>query len=551
MADREAIFRTVAVCAICALFLPSWVFGLAESTHTQGSNVWALQGLGFTGQGLNVGLVAAGNALTTHQAFRDANDQPHAFAFDFTGENTTWTTNHDTWMAGIVVSRGSPQKPDYIGVAPGADIYSAKVTAGVTGPDDPNRVVSFTWVENALEGLVNQHNCRVIVTGIAFDPSQVAPDGLSNFTLLYDYYAFVYDIIFANAAGNDPEWIVVFGDCYNGITTGGLVLNDPANEYVYRKVGSKSGSGPTDDGRRKPELTGPSQNQTMPHGTSDTDWYTWTSAGGETSFSAPHTAGVAASLLSFADTTAELDDGRCEVIKAVMINSAFPNVLDRAGNPTNPANPNNVWHQQRGYGRVDALRAYQILAANRIEHDQVVVAEKGWAYAEMTKNYEQHYYYITGRCNHRLVLTITWSRQVTKDVHGTYRDETAPRFNLDLTIKDPNGQPLFNETGTLDNLEKVDLVLPRDGIYEIAVKNTTSKKRNYALAFELLAPLVADFNLDYVVNYADLAVLADQWLQEGAYLKSDLWPDDKVDLLDYTVLAGNWLLRDARYCQQD
>jgi hypothetical protein len=288
----------------------------------------------------------------------------------------------------------------------------------------------------------------------------------------------------------------------------------------------------------------------MPSSGGDTSWYEWTSSGGHTSLSTPHTAGVAALLLGLADDSSEPNDGHNEVIKAVIVNSTFPNIKDKDGNPTNPADPNNTWHSDRGYGRIDALRAYQLLNTAAISEGVETTQEKGWAYTTMTKNYEEDSYLIYGEKNERLVLTVTWNRLVSK-VSGNYTEESAPKFNLDVTIKDPNDETIFSETETLDNLEKVDLLLPCDGVYEVVVENTTTKKdRSYALAFEVLAPIPGDFYpADYIVDYSDMATVAQQWLLEGENLEADLFNDDNniVNLLDFAEFASHWLETDTRY----
>jgi hypothetical protein len=57
-----------------------------------------------------------------------------------------------------------------------------------------------------------------------------------------------------------------------------------------------------------------------------------------------------------------------------------------------------------------------------------------------------------------------------------------------------------------------------------------------------LAKPVGDFNNDCVVDYADLDVLAQQWLETAPpALSADLSGDNKVDLNDYALLAGMWL----------
>ncbi|GAF70802.1 unnamed protein product, partial [marine sediment metagenome] len=407
--------------------------------------------------------------------------------------------SHDTWMAGITASAGGSSHLNDIGVAPGADIHSARVADNNDGVSNIDLIAAL----DGPNGLITKHDCRVIMTGFVLPGD---PDGQSYWTKMYDYYAYQYDVVFANAAGNNNLQISVHGDAYNGITTGGL---DVTQDDEYGQVGSVSGSGLTSDGRRKPDVVAPSQNQTMPSGGSDTSWYEWTSSGGHTSLSTPHTAGVAALLLGLADDSSEPDDGHNEVIKAVIVNSTFPNIKDKSGNLTDPADPNNTWHPDRGYGRLDALRAYQLLNTAAISEGVETTQEKGWAYTTMTKNYEEDSYLIYGEKNERFVLTVTWNRLITESAPGVYNEENAPKFNLDLTIKDPSDETIFSETETLDNLEKVDLLLSSDGVYEVVLKNSTKKDRSYALAFELLSPIPGDFYpADYIVDYSDMATVA-------------------------------------------
>ena len=163
----------------------------------------------------------------------------------------------------------------------------------------------------------------------------------------------------------------------------------------------------------------------------------------------------------------------------------------------------------------------------------------------MTDSNEEDSYRIYGEKNERLVLTVTWNRLIDSN----YTEET-PKFNLDLTIKDPNSQTIFSETDTLNNLIKVDLLLPKDGVYEIILKNTTTKSRSYALAFELLSPIPGDFYpADYIVDYNDMATFTEQWLLEGESLEADLFNDGIVNLSDFAEFANHWLQTDSRYYQ--
>lgn len=548
-------FCVIAAAGLCLCTVAPKAYGLAESVGPDGSNAKAVNSLyGETGQDINVGFISGGwdpinniwvgGLYTEHEAFNDT--EPHAFEINVPGGPSLVTSWHDTAMAGIINSRGGVERPNYKGVAYGADVYYARVVGTGTLEQD--------HFESALDILKGApHNCRTFLFGFA---TEAAANGSSTLTKIVDYYAYEYDLIFAIAAGNVPDEILAMGDAYNGITTSSLSFSGTAYN-IYRRVDPGSSTGTTEDGRRKPDVSTPMQWQTCPWynytDPCESDWMNVGAYGeGATSWAVPHAAGVAALLLGLANDTAEPNDGHNEVIKAAIVNSTFPNINDRDNNSTNPADPNNVWHPHRGYGRIDALRAYELLNTDQISPDVNTTQQKGWAYATMTTNYEQHSYFTLGSKNHRLVLTVTWNRRISK-LGSTYTEESSPKFNLDLTIEEPSGQILFSETDTLNNLEKVDIVLPIDGMYEIILENTTTKKdRSYALAFELLPPIPGDFApLDYIVDYVDLARLKQEWLLTIPDLEADLVSDDNtVDMKDFTAFANHWLEIEPAYYQQ-
>jgi hypothetical protein len=519
-------------------------YGLEESTGPGGSNCVAVHQLGDTGEGVNVGLILARNVLTTHEAFKDANNNTHAFNYDFSGSGVG-IISHDTQLAGIVASRGGVAFPNDIGAAPGANLYCARVS-------DINNSVSIVWIDNALNEFINSQNCRVIVTGFEFPTSSITPNGDSSWTMLYDYYAYQHDdVVFTNAAGNQNTTVTVFGDAYNDITTGGLRLNDLSNPYEYRMTGSSSGSGPTVDGRRKPEITAPSQSQTVPTAASDTSWTTVGSTGGETSWSVPHTAGVAALLLELADTTSGPNDNKSVVIKAVMANSAMPNVNSKTGISTNPADPNNTWQADRGYGRIDALRAYQLLDTNEIEPGTVITQDRGWGYGLLARNLSNIYtIHISQRC--RLIATTTWHRKITGSYSTGYSGTLA---NIDMIVSPLNdSNAIFNRTlfgyDTSDNLLKCDLPILTPGDYTIKIVNnsTTFDTTAYGFAFELHPIMPADLPpIDYVVDYEDLSTLTADWLSDISPLDSLLAPNGIIDFADFAIVGQDWMQIDPLY----
>ncbi len=416
----------------------------------------------------------------------------------------------------------------------------------------------------AIKELVEApQNCRVIMTVI----QDTNTSENSFLPLLYDYYAYTYNVVFANAAGNNISSSYPFdtpltnpGAAYNGITTGGLITT--SSTAVYDKIGSLSLAGPTADGRQKPDVCAPSPLQTAPAYSSDTAWATTPgSTQGYTSYAVPHTAGVAAVLLSYADSTAIVNDGRNEVIRAVIVNAAFANILDKAGNPTiTPADADWPWQTDRGYGRLDALRAFETLSAPQITPGLLTSNHRGWRYDILSAG-EVDSYPITGVVNERLVVTLTWNRRVAlEDKNGPGKNVIQPGeltgylANLSLEIRDPGGVVVSPVPSTVDNLEKVDLLLAKTGTYEIRIVNQSpSEYAGYGLAFEILPPLAGDVHVDYVVNTLDAVALAEHWLSSGcdnsaaACFAYNLSGNARIDLADFAVLAENWLATDARY----
>jgi hypothetical protein len=142
---------------VCVLSHPD-VFALTASIGPNGCNAQAVHALGFTGQGVSVGVLSQAHCRVSHEAFfdKDGLGNPtgtsHAHYFDATNDTVFpyepfW---HDTAMAGIVGSRGGKNYPVEIGVAPGAEIYSVKITK-VVSATDPNRLINPTWVQTGLE----------------------------------------------------------------------------------------------------------------------------------------------------------------------------------------------------------------------------------------------------------------------------------------------------------------------------------------------------------------------------------------------------------------
>ncbi len=514
--------RFVLIVLIAVLSVNSIVFALSGSTGPGGSNAIAARDLGYDGSGVNIGLISAGNPLDTHLAFGSRVENVDTLS-------GIEISNHDTWMAGIAASQGTATHPDDIGVAPGAFIYAAAVEY-------------VNYIKYTLEELIepeNSRQCRVIMTGIQWDSDGTGQD---SYVLAYDYYAEEFNVIFANPAGNYQTGftnIEAPGDAFNGITVGGLNVTDP-DEYL--QVGSISLWGPTQDGRNKPDVVAPSEDQTIPTNTGIDNWYTFGGTTGATSFSTPHVAGIAALMLDMADDTPTLDDNQNVVIKAVIVNSTFSNIKDKYGNSTT----GQVFDNYRGYGRVDALKAMQTLSAPQLVPGAVSNELSGWAF-ETLKNYKTDNYYITLDKNERLVITACWNRDIQKSGSSFY-DEYAPKFNIDMTIKDPSGQAIYSESDTVNNLVKTEILADSTGTYQITLKNTTYKSRSYGFAFEIVEPIPGDLEpINYILDIEDFSAFAANWLNPAADERFDLAGDEQVNWPDFAVIAKHWLTYNPEY----
>lgn len=461
-----------ALAAVIACLLSANAWPLVESVGSNGINARSVHAQNITGKGINIGMLSSGNARAAHEAFVLPNGQRTVFNHDFSGKGVSFTS-HDTQIAGIILSRGGAECTGCKGVAPDARLHSARISDGA---------ISASTIERALRELIVNRNCRVIVTGVQLPGASAKPDGTSVWAKLYDYYAGRYDVLFANAAGNGESAVTVFGDGFNGITTGGLALDEQGR---WRISGSISNPGPTVDGRRKPELMAPAHRLMLPAASGDAAWAAAGSPRGETSYAAPHTAGAAALLMQRAEQTETPFDNKSLTLKAILVNTADPNLLDKANTPTYPHEI--VWHPHRGCGRLNARRALDLLNAGRILPETTLSVASGWAYESIGAN-ERTTYRILAHKGQRLTVTLTWHRKLFR-IGTLLFVEESPRFDLRLEIRAPDGAILFSEAGDNNNLRKTALTIPEDGRYAVILHNHTDQpNRTYALAFERIDP---------------------------------------------------------------
>jgi subtilisin family serine protease len=257
-------------------------------------NVWHD---GYTGEGIGLAVLDTGIDLG-HPDFRGR----IAGVADFTGEGVSDLNGHGTHVAGIACGDGYAHGGKYIGVAPRAQLYVAKVL-------DRQGLAFMSDVMAGIDWVVKQ-NVQVMNLSLSGPPSGDGTDALSETCDLVVERGFVICCAAGNS-GPRPGSIGAPGCARQVITVGASTDEDTVLEASSR--------GPTTDGRVKPDLLFPGSGIVSCRAR-DTSLgepldLAYTQASG-TSMATPHAAGVAALLL-------EADPGLTPAeIKQLMMNTA-------------------------------------------------------------------------------------------------------------------------------------------------------------------------------------------------------------------------------------
>ncbi len=314
-------------------------------------------------------------------------------------------------------------------------------------------------------GLSLLNPTRVVNQSFAFglsDESTVDPK--------YDDYAANNNTIFASAVGNGGA-VLPPGTGYNCIAVG-----------VY---GTSSGTGPTADGRCKPDITAPDLAD---------------APSSANSYSIPYVAGAAAILVQAANrrdggsnTNAA---GDLRTIKALLLNGAVkPNgwtngtatPLD-ARYGAGMVNVFNSWQQLKGgqHAFVESTTVSSGSAHPPGSNNNNEPALAGWDYntnsTTPTSDTVKHYYFnLAGDKAFTLTATLVWNKQ-----NGA---TTINNLNLFL-YNAANSNFVTCSTSMVDNVEHIFLPTLPAGRYDLQVLKSgsvtqVSQSETYALAFEI------------------------------------------------------------------
>ncbi len=286
--------------------------------HLQAPQVWDE---GFKGTGIKVAVVDTG-IDETHPDFAGRIKATAAF---IGGESATDDNGHGTHVASTAAGSGAKSNGKYVGVAPEADLYIAKVL-------DARGSGSMSGVMAGIEWAVLEQHVQVINLSLGGSTNCDGTDALST---LCDEAVLQAGVVMCVAAGNAGPGSQTIGSpgCARYVITVGAIDD---NDHIARF----SSRGPTADGRVKPDIVYPGVGIVAARaagttlGTVIEEGYV--SSDG-TSMATPHAAGVAALMLQAnPDLTAE--QVKNQMLAAGINLGALPN--------------------EQGVGRGDAYRAY-------------------------------------------------------------------------------------------------------------------------------------------------------------------------------------------------
>ena len=413
---------------------------------------------GLTGAGVRVLVYDAGTATPSHPDL----------AGRLTIGDSSGTGTHASHVAGTVAGSGAASSGTFRGQAPAAHIvaYGFEVAGGLqpgflyTDPGD---------LEADYNQAINTHSAHISNNSIG---SNVESNGY-NCAWQGDYgvTASLIDAIVRGslgspmrivwAGGNERQGsrcnveghgqfysIAPPGSAKNHITVGALNSNDDS-------MTSFSSWGPTDDGRIKPDISGPGCQSNGDSGVTSMNGSSGYTVMCGTSMASPAVAGVSALLIEqWRLSRPSTPDMRNATLKAILANSA----VDR-GN----AGPD----YQFGYGSVRAQPAADTIIQHRVIETPIAQGQT------------QFYIAVVEPGQSELKVTVAWD-----DVPATPLTNNALINDIDLRIVGPTGTihmpwtlnpanpsaPAVQTTvDRINNIEQVAIVNPAPGAYRIEV----------------------------------------------------------------------------------
>lgn len=319
----------------------------------------SLAGLGMTGEGIGICIVDTG-ILAEHEQFVDDAGMSKVVGFvDFVNRQTAPYDDqgHGTHVAGIAAGDGTGVPSDeaamFIGVAPQASLYSAKVL-------DSGGAGRMSNVIKGIEWCAGQPGVNVINLSLGSDGSSDGSDSVSLAVNSAVDNSGKVVVVAAGNAGATPLTIGTPGAAARAITVGAVAdWSSSVDRVDWWSAGpylaAFSSRGPTADGRTKPDIAAPGHTIASayinPYASigffpCTIDCYTVLSG---TSMATPFTAGVAALVLQASGGTLSPDG-----VRQAVFGSAHPRGA--------MAGKNSDW----GFGMIDPWGAVNLAAGTPV-----------------------------------------------------------------------------------------------------------------------------------------------------------------------------------------
>jgi len=515
------INRAYGLVAVCLMLLPASPCALALDVATPYVHPETFWSHGYTGTGIEVGVLDLQMAQYTHPALADG----FRGAINFS-KPPALVSNHATAVAGAALSRNATCR----GVAPGAGFWTGQTATRRNTTTFRTETVAAETFGQGLDDLAG-NPVEVITLSIGVDGNTTGDD---QWSLALDHVADTNARTITIAAGNSgPGYDSLDGPpagAYNAIVVG--ATGDDLTDYSH--MASYSSRGYTSNGRCKPDLVAPGTNLILP--ILGGAW----GEGSGTSFATPMVAGGAAMLIDMGQDLGYATDSR--VIKSVLLNSA--DKLDGWSHTgTHPLD------RGQGAGQMNLRKAYrQYQFGEKTAGD---VSGIGWDLAQVSAGIEQTYDLdLALPAGAAITATLTWNRIVSTNTEDI--DEVIYSLhhlaNLDLHLYDQANplSPLVSSASAVDNVEHIYYTVAGGGQFRLGVENTGPWSNELFSLSWWVAPaegldFPGDANLDGVVNVGDLGILAGGWgASDRTWFEGDFNLDGLVDVGDLGMLAGNW-----------